>query len=308
MAVVVTGSTGFIGRHLVHALVAAGHQVLALDRRPATGLPAGAWPLVADLLDAEAADALLDAEAVFHLAARPGVRGSGGPESARTELRLRHRDNVLATAAVLAATPLSTPLVVTSSSSVYGGTARPGRPSRETDPLRPRGGYARSKVEVEQLCEQRRAAGGAVAVARPFTVAGEGQRPDMALARWITATSAGRPVTVLGSPLRTRDVTDVRDVVCGLQLLAEVGLGRTVNLGTGVSRPLTALLDAVCAAVRAPVEVRSQPAAYDEVADTCADTRRCQRLLGFTPSTDLDEVVRRQVAAAGVETCEAARG
>ncbi len=301
MAVVVTGASGFIGRHLVSALTTGGHQVLTLDRRPFRDVPAGAQELQVDLLDVEAADALREADAVFHLAARPGVRASGPDEE-----RLRHRDNVLVTEAVIAATPQHVPLVVTSSSSVYG--AMSGSPSREADPLHPRGGYARSKLLVERLCAQRRAAGGAVAVARPFTVAGEGQRPDMALARWIDAVSTGRPVTLLGSPARTRDVTDVRDVVRGLLLLADRGLGRTINLGTGVSHSLTSLLDAVCAELGSPVEVLCAAAAADEVPDTLADTSLCRRILNFVPCTDLDGVVRRQVAASHAEMRVAAQG
>ena len=146
--------------------------------------------------------ALRVADAVFHLAGRPGVREAGPAAEAA-----RARDNVAATAAVLRQVPRATPLVVASSSSVYGGAA--GRPSREERPA-----PAARRVRAQQgggraLCAARHAAGGAVAVVRPFTVAGEGQRPDMALARWIAAVRAGRPVRVLGSPARTRDVTDV---------------------------------------------------------------------------------------------------
>lgn len=290
MAVVVTGAAGFVGQHLVGHLCALGHRVVAVDRRPCSGLPTAVTSVVADLVEADLAGLLRDADAVFHLAARAGVRDP------RPDIeRLRHRDNVLATAAVLAAAPAAVPVVVTSSSSVYGGSS--GRGCREGDELRPRGGYARSKVRVEALCAARRAAGGAVAVARPFTVAGEGQRPDMAIARWIDAVSTSRPVHVLGSPARTRDITDVRDVVDGLVRLADRGIGRTVNLGTGVGHTLEQILAAVCTAVGAPTEVQCHPAPYDEVPDTRADTAHCERVLGFRPTTDLADLVQRQVAA-----------
>ena len=290
MSVVVTGAAGFIGRHLVTALASAGHDVLGVDRRTLVAPAPGVCALRADLLDDDAADAVRDADAVFHLAARPGVRETGPDVEAA-----RHRDNVLATAAVLAAARPGVPVVVTSSSSVYGGTT--GRGCREDDRLHPRGGYATSKVEVERLCAQRRDAGGAVAVARPFTVAGEGQRPDMAIARWIDAVRRGDAVEVLGGPQRSRDVTDVRDVVRCLVALADSGLGRTVNVGTGVGRTLADLLDAVCAAVGRPAEVRCVAAGDEEVAATLADTSLCARLLGWHPQTDLPALVRRQAAA-----------
>jgi nucleoside-diphosphate-sugar epimerase len=287
MAVVVTGAAGFLGRALVAALAADGTAVVALDRRPPPDGP-GVRALRGDLVGGDPAvtSALRAADAVFHLAGRPGVRDTGPDADAA-----RARDNVAATAAVLDAVPRGTPLVVTSSSSVYGGAA--GRPSREGDPLRPLGGYARSKVAVELLC-----AGRPVAVLRPFTVAGEGQRPDMALARWIAAVGAGRPIRVLGSPSRTRDVTDVRDLVRAVRLAAERGVSGPLNVGTGRPRTLADLAAAVCRVLGAPAELVVTPAAVVEPAATWADTTRLRRTLGFVPVTDLDELVARQVAAA----------
>lgn len=282
MAVVVTGAAGFLGRALVAALLADGVEVVGVDRVPTDGI-------TADLLggDGRVVEALAGADAVFHLAGRPGVR-DGGPVAAAA----RARDNVAATAAVLRMVPGATPLVVASSSSVYGGAA--GRPSREDDPLRPLGGYARSKAAVERLCRER---GGAVTIARPFTVAGEGQRPDMALARWIAAVRAGRPIRILGSPARTRDVTDVRDVVEALRRAADRGVRGPLNIGTGRPRTLAQLAAAVCRALGAPAELVVAPAGTAEPADTWADTTRLSRTLGFTPTTDLDTLVARQAAA-----------
>ena len=290
MAVVVTGASGFLGRHLVSALVGAGHAVIGIDRRE--GIPAAAVPLHTDLSepDHSAVAALREAEAVYHLAASAGVRSRGPAADAR-----RRRDNVEATRRVLEAVPLTVPLVVTSSSSVYGGAA--GGPSAETDKVRPRGDYARSKVDVERLCARRVSAGGLVAVARPFTVAGEGQRPDMAISRWLADAQAGRPLTILGSPARTRDVTDVRHVIEGLMRMGERNVRSTINLGTGTAQRLDAMTAAVCRAVRVEVPVVIVAADDVEPADTLADTGRCRRLLGFAPRTDLDALVARQLAA-----------
>ena len=290
MSVVVTGAAGFLGRALVASLVTDGIPVVAVDRRPPPDGP-GITPLRADLLDRDPAvteavnEALRGADAVFHLAGRPGVRDTGPVADAA-----RVRDNVHATAAMLDAVPPGRPLVVTSSSSVYGGAA--GRPSRETDPLHPLGGYARSKAAVELLCSGR-----PVAVLRPFTVAGEGQRPDMALARWIAAVRAGEPIPILGSPARTRDVTDVRDVVRAARLAAERGVVGPLNVGTGRPRTLFELAAAVCRVLDAPAELVVRPAGAVEPAATWADTTRLARVLGFVPTTDLDDVVARQAAA-----------
>ena len=297
MAVVVTGAAGFIGTALVAEFARSGVGVVAIDRRPPSNLPAGAVPLVADLLDPDPAlqDALAGADAVFHLAGRPGVRD---PDP-HADLR-RHRDNVLATHRVLGLVPPATPLVVTSSSSVYGGSR--GRPSAETDPVRPLGGYARSKAAVEVLCARRLAGGGAVAVARPFTVVGERQRPDMALARWVAAARRGNPIRVHGSLGRSRDVTDVRAVARALRLMAERGVTGPLNVGTGRPRTLGELVGAVRRAL-GPVPVTVVPAHPADPQGTWADTTRLRRRLGPLPSTNLDGVVRRVIAtqAAGPE-------
>lgn len=296
--VVVTGAAGFVGSHLVELLAAAGHRVVGVDRRPA--MPAAAAErLVADLADplpGEVADALRGAEAAFHLAGRPGVR-----DPAPGVDRLRHRDNVVAAEQVLALVRPQVPLVVASSSSVYGGARHGGRrPSREGDRPRPLGGYARSKLELEGRCAARAAAGGLVAVARPFTVAGERQRPDMAVARFLAAAAAGRPVRLLGSPARRRDVTDVRDVARGLARLAELEATGVVNLGTGTSHRLDELAATVAAVLGRPVTVLTAPASRAEDDATLADTTRCRFLLGFVPLTDLPALVARQAAAAGI--------
>lgn len=288
MTIVVTGAAGFIGSAVLRHLVRAGERVVAVDRRPVVA--PGARVLTADLLDADrhVEDALRSAAAVIHLAGCPGVR-DGRPD---VEAH-RARDNVDAAARVLATVPRHVPLVVASSSSVYGGS-RDLRPCREGDPLRPVGGYARSKVAVEELCAAAVSAGGRVTTARPFTVAGEGQRPDMALSRWIAATRLGAPVQVYGSTARRRDVTDVRQVAAALVALARAGARGPVNVGTGAGHTLAELLAAVGEAVgRRPV-VELVPASAEEVSATLADTTRLRTLVGWAPTTDLTALVRRQ--------------
>lgn len=296
MVAVVTGAAGFIGS-LLMARLARREPVVGIDRRPVPA-PAGTTVLTADLLgpDPDVRAALGQARVVYHLAGCPDVRDPRADAEQH-----RYRDNVLATAAVLAAVPLHTPLLVTSSSSVYGGS-RKTRPSTETDPLRPRGGYARSKLLVERLCEGRAQAGGLVTVLRPFTVAGEGQRPGMALARWIDSARRGEPLTLLGSPHRTRDITDVRHVVQVLADLADRRATGLLNIGTGVGHTLRELAEAVCAAAGVPVRTELSLAHPAEVTHTLADTRALHRAIGWVPRTDLNELIARQLAASAASS------
>jgi nucleoside-diphosphate-sugar epimerase len=290
--VVVTGAAGFLGRSVLAYLRSRGDEVVACDRRPMRPAP-GSRILIADLLDPDAhavTAALAAADAVIHLAGCPGVREHGAGVQAR-----RERDNVAATARVLAAVPLAVPLVVVTSASVYGRAAR-GRASREGDAVAPRGGYARSKVRAEALCLARLGAGGRVAIARPFTAVGEGQRPDMALHRWVLDLSAGRPATVLGSLWSTRDFTDVRDVARALVTLADRGATGAVNIGTGEPRTLHEAVTAVAAALGVSPRLRVRAAHPDEVAHTWADPERLAALTGITPRTDLISVASRVTA------------
>jgi hypothetical protein len=187
-------------------------------------------------------------------------------------------------------------VVLASSSSVYGGSD--GTACRENQPVRPRGGYATSKVEAERLCGARAAVGGAVVVARLFTVAGEGQRPDMALSRWITDIAAGRPARVYGSLERTRDITDVRDVCAAMLALAEHQASGIVNIGTGTAHMLGEMLEAVGAVLVQAVTVDLEPVDHDDPDATLADPTRLLELTGVRPHTDLAGLVRRQAAAA----------
>ena len=299
MAVVVTGTSGFIGRSLVDRLTGDGHDVVAIDRRP-TPLGNRVTPVLGDLAvrDADVDHALRTAVAVFHLAGRPGVR-SAGPDTARR----RWRDNVFATERVLAVTPLSVPVVVASSSSVYGGARVVDgalRPSHESDALHPRGGHARSKALLEVANARRAAAGGRVAVVRPSTVVGEGQRSDMAMARWIAAAAAGRCLKVYGDGARRRDFTAVDDVVEGLVRIWERGIDATLNLGTGRAVRLDHVIAHIAGALGIEVATRTVPVSGEDVADTLADTRRCEALLGFRPTTDLAAIVARQLPSAAL--------
>ena len=288
MRALVTGSAGFIGTTLCERLAGLGHDVVGLDRRPATG---PGRHLQVDLAHPVSArtirDLAADADVIFHLAARAGVRSDEPGIEA-----LRHRDIVVATDRLLSVVPGDVRLVVASSSSVYGGAVRRDghtRPSAEGDPLLPRGGYARAKTVMEAHCRDWARRGRDLLVVRPFTVVGEGQRPDMAVSRWLDAARAGRPLKIFGSLERTRDVTEA------LVHLADGDHRGTVNLGTGRPRTLEEITEAVFTAVGRRTGVEVQPALDEEVHDTHADTTRA-RSLGVVLDTDLVDLVRRQHA------------
>lgn len=146
--VVVTGAAGFIASHLVDALLARRHEVVALDRRSIYDDRSAAANLAhaveyerfrlhtVELATADIDTLIAGADTVFHLAAVPGVRGSWGPRFGDYVT-----SNVMATQRVLTACEHAgvRKLVFASSSSVYGSASRPCREGDPTGPISPYG-------------------------------------------------------------------------------------------------------------------------------------------------------------------------
>lgn len=273
-----TGAAGFIGSHVAEAMAAAGHEVIAVDRRPAPG--------VYRVELAEAAPPGIEAaDAVVHLAGRPGVRDSWGDPAT-------HRDNVETTRRLLAACPAGARFVLASSSSVYGSADRP---CAEDDALRPESPYGHAKVEAEGLV---RAAPNSV-ILRYFSVYGPRQRPDMAFHRFIEAALRGRTAPVYGDGSQSRAFTFVTDVVDATVRAVTAGLpsGVAVNVGHPETVPVGVALRRIAALVGGSGAgwTHVEPAKGD-VTRTWASTGRAEALLGWTARTDLDDGLKQQIA------------
>ena len=302
----VTGAAGFIGSQLCEALLHAGHQVVGLDcfsshyGRPLKELNlAGARPhagftfVEAELSDPAVAEAVAEADLVFHLAARPGVRDSW------EDFDDYVRSNVAGTKALLdACVGRDLRLVYASSSSVYGDAER--LPVTEETPLRPISPYGATKVMTETLAGAYAASSGLHAVGlRYFTVYGPRQRPDMGLARFIEWMVAGEEISIYGDGRQLRDFTYVGDIVQGTLLAAQEGRpGAVYNLASGRPLPLLDVLDALGTAVEREPALRFEAPKRGDVRDTHASIQRAADELGYAPATDLGEGVAAQVVEA----------
>src|SRR3954447_5619788 len=226
MKAVITGASGFAGRHLSAACEAAGDEVVAASRGGGV-----------DLRDARAARELLARvrpDAVYHLAARAHVGESWRDPAGYL------RDNLALTVNVLEAVRLEAPeavVVAVASGEVYGPPAE--LPVTEAAPLRPQNPYAVSKASADLLAGFYADAHGLRVIrARPFNHAGPGQEPTYAIASFArqVALGEGHPlVVVTGNPDTRRDYTDVRDVVRAYRLLAahaEPGIYNVCSGGT----------------------------------------------------------------------------
>jgi nucleoside-diphosphate-sugar epimerase len=301
----ITGVAGFIGSHLAAGLLRRGWFVTGLDARSPASDPVAAENLAELTGDPRfqfvGADVTADdltilsegAQVVFHLAALAGVRRSWGD---------RFSDylacNVLGTQRVIeACAAADVPrLVFASSSSVYGpGT---GKPSRETDLPLPLSPYGVSKLAAERLClayAHQRGAATTVIALRYFTVYGPRQRPDMAFSRIMRAALSGRAMSLYGTGAQRRDFTYISDAVAATIAAATADArAEVVNVASGRSVPLSEAHKAVARLAGAEVPAQRRAAQPGDVDVTTADLARAGELLGYQPTVDLDEGLRRQ--------------
>jgi UDP-glucuronate 4-epimerase len=294
---VVTGAAGFIGSHLLEALLEAGHDASGLDcftdyydpimkEENARGLPITR----ADALEFDLEGVFAGIDGVFHLAARPGVRRSFG-EAFPDYLR----QNVLVTQRVAeAAARTGARLVLASSSSIYGEAEA--YPTPEETVPRPISPYGMTKLAGEHLIRAYALGDGLEAVVlRYFTVYGPRQRPDMAFTRLVRALADGDSFELYGDGSDSRGFTYVADAVeATVRAMEAGGAGAVYNVGGGSEATMSeaiALLERIAGRAVRLVRSERQPG---DVRRTSADTTRIESDLGWRPSTSLEDGLEAQ--------------
>jgi nucleoside-diphosphate-sugar epimerase len=303
MKCLVTGAAGFIGSHLCERLLRDGHAVVGLDafipyypRGAKEANLAGAWrhpAFVCHELDLrlDPLGAALDGvEAVFHLAAMPGLPRSW------TDFDLYQGCNFQATQRLLEAVrhrPGLRRFVYASTSSVYG---RDGS-GDESLPTRPISPYGVTKLAAEHLCRAHAEEFGLpLVVLRYFSVYGPRQRPDMGYHRFIHALLHGHPVTVYGDGLQVRGNTFIDDCVRATVAALEAPVGEVYNVGGGETANVWEVLAKLETILGRRAVVHHKPARPGDQRVTAADTSRIARHLGWHPRVGLDEGLARQAA------------
>jgi UDP-glucose 4-epimerase len=286
----VTGGTGFIGSHVVDALLAAGESVRVLDDL-STGnlanLPADRVELIrGSVVDADVvAKAVAGCEVVYHLAAVASVTKSVETPALSHAVCATGTLNVLDTARKLGVRRV----VYAASSSAYGD--QPGDSRTEDDALIPLSPYAAAKLAGEHYCTAFTSVFGLETVRlRFFNVFGPRQDAKSPYSGVIAIFSdlmkQGKTPTIFGDGLQARDFVYVADVVKALRLAAEVknAVGRVYNIGTGKSTNLLELVQHLNAILGTKIEASHQPPRAGDVRISQADISRARTELGFGPS------------------------
>ena len=252
MRALVTGAAGFIGSHLCDALLAGGHEVVGIDcfsdyysrtlkeQNLVTARENIRFTFrELDLVDDDLIAAVSGAEIVFHLADRSGVRSTR-----RNRFDHYVRDNLVATQRLLETVEMASirRFVYAGSSSIYGDAER--LPTKESNLPLPLSAHGVTKLAAENMVYLYAHNHGLPAVTlRYFHVYGPRQRPDMAIARFITGLVDGTPVEIYGDGEQTRDFTYVADVVEATLRAATANVsGKILNIGGGSRATVNAVL------------------------------------------------------------------
>jgi nucleoside-diphosphate-sugar epimerase len=286
--VLVTGGAGFIGSHLVDALVAAGLRVRTIDNF-ATGrrdlVNRAAEIVEGDIRDASSIEGAFDGvDTVFHVAAQPRI-----PLSIAKPVET-HMTNVVGTLNVLiAARDRKVRRVVYSgSSSVYGD--QPKIPLVETMTPNPLNPYALQKYVSEQYARMfHRLFGMQTITLRYFGVYGPRMPQEgsymLAIAAFLKSRREGRPLDIYGDGEQTRDFTHVSDVVSANMLAMDSAIadGRALNIGRGENVSLNRI-----AAMIGGLTVHHE-ARPGDMRDTLADRTQAERILGWRPRVSIEQ-------------------
>jgi len=292
LRVLVTGGAGFIGSHLVKALVKAGHQVRVLDN-----LSTGSIENLTDVLDAiefvrgdirdygTVESAVRGVNAVVHLAALIDVAESVEKPDLYFDV------NVIGTYNVAKALRNIDTFVFTSSSAVYGEPIKV--PIPEDHPLMPKSPYAASKVSGEALVQAfANQCGFRPMILRLFNVYGPKQSRAYAgvIIEFIRRVSRGEPLIIFGDGEQTRDFVHVSDIVNAIMLSLKNEKARGVfNIGSGEAITINQLARLIIKmAGKEDLKLIHAPSRPGDIKYSVANITRVKRELRFEPKMKLE--------------------
>jgi dTDP-glucose 4,6-dehydratase len=310
MRVLVTGADGFIGSHLVEALIERGYDVRAFVLYNSFG--SWGWletvdKAVRDSLDVFAGDirdphgvkaAMTGCDTVLHLAALIAIPYSYHSPDTYVETNVKGTLNV-----VQAARELGVGKVVHSSTSEVYGTAQ-FVPITEGHPLQGQSPYSASKIGADQLAWSYYASFDTpVAIVRPFNTYGPRQSARAVIPTIITQIANGHRRIKLGALRPTRDFNYVSDTVRGFIAAAESkdAVGEVINVGSGFEISIGDLAHLIAEAMGVEIEIQTEDVRLrpdkSEVERLLASNKKAADLLGWRPEYGSREGLKRGLRA-----------
>lgn len=299
----VTGGAGFIGSHVVEALVSQGARVTVLDNL-STGKQENLLPLLSqivfvegDLRDYERVKRCADGvDIIFHIGAIPSVSRSIQEPVATNMVNVGGTLNVLEAARELKVRRV----VYASSSSVYGNS--PQLPKREETVPSPLSPYSLQKLTGERYCLLYRSLHGLETVClRYFNVFGPRQDPTSiysgVVSRFCLAALKGERAVIYGDGEQSRDFTYVENVARGTLLAAQSDsvAGEVLNLAMGERHSVNNLWKIVRGHGDSSMEPDHEPLRQGDVRHSQADISKAQRLLSYKPEVGFEEGLSRTI-------------
>ncbi len=312
--VLITGAAGFIGSSIARRLAGSGARVVGFDNYCDFYDPAikrarakrladefGVEIIEGDIRDRDAVDRVFagaSPDSVIHIAAMAGVRPSIERPKLYAEVNVDGTVNLL-DASVASGVKR---FLFASSSSVYGNNEKV--PFSEDDPVdRPISPYAATKRAGELICHSYwHLHKLPINCLRFFTVYGPGQRPDLAIGKFMRLIDRGEPVPMFGDGSTSRDYTYIDDIVDGVLAALDRRPGYNIyNLGGSSPVSLTDLIAAIGRVCGKEPIINRLPMQAGDVERTFADTAKSERELGFVSKISLDEGLARQWEAVRAE-------
>lgn len=288
--VLVTGGAGFIGSHLVDALVQA-NNVRVLDNLSSGGLEhihPQATLVEGDVRDRETVEtAMEDVDVVFHQAGLVSV------EQSIDEPTKSQSMNVDGTMTVLdCARQTDTRVVAASSAAVYGDPSTV--PIPESARLQPDSIYGVDKLALDHYTRQFESLYGLPTVTlRYFNVYGPRQSASTysgVISTFFDQAKAGEALTIQGDGTQTRDFIHCSDVVrANIRAAKTSHTGEAFNIGTGSQTSINELAETVCEVLETPAETTTVPARKGDIQESCADTQKARQKLGFDAAVTLED-------------------
>ncbi|HTL88431.1 MAG TPA: NAD-dependent epimerase/dehydratase family protein [Leptolyngbya sp.] len=298
---VVTGAAGFIGSHLVEALLDRGDRVIGVDqfndyydsalkwKNLANSLSHPNFELIeADIQKLDWNTLLANVEVIYHQAAQAGVRSSWG-----AGFRTYTEQNINATQILLEAAKTAKHLqrfIYASSSSIYGNAET--LPTSEKICPQPVSPYGITKLAGEQLCGlYHQNFGVPTCSLRYFTVYGQRQRPDMGFHKFFKAALRDEAIVIYGDGQQTRDFTFVSDAIAANLAAAAIpeAVGEILNIGGGSRVVLTDVIATMESIIGRSIRQEKIETAIGDARHTSADVSKAKGILNYQPKVALKE-------------------